>query len=150
MAYYNSLSSLGENTLKQDDIVELKGITYIVTDRYLSNQADIYHNNKIFNILNIKDVHSFCSSLYGYTTTSGMWPDYRKCDFSAATRLVKALFKIIEDKKDVKVSEKSKEDKEVTVNKLLKEESKLSVLLPSKHRNIKQITIQREITLNKL
>lgn len=150
MAYYNSLSSLGENTLKQDDIIEFMGISYGVTKRYLSNLHDKYNNDKIFIILGIENVHTFCSNHYGYEATMGIWPEFKDDDFSAATRLVKALFKIIEDKKDVKVSEKSEKDKEVTINKPLKEESKLSVLLPSKHRNIKQITIQKEITFNKL
>ncbi len=148
MAHYNSLSSLGENTLKQADTVQLMGITYQVTTNYLNNPSD--RNDKIFDILNIKDKYTFCSYHYGYQVSIGSWPEYKNDDFSAVTRLVKALFKIIEDKEDVKVSEKSEEDKEVTINKPLKEESKLSVLLPSKYRNIKQITIQREITLNKL
>lgn len=143
MAYYNSLSSLGKNTLKQDDIVELMGIEYIVTKCYLSNQSDKRNNAQIFIRLGIKDAHTFCSDHYGYRVDKGIWPEFYDYDFSAATKLVKALFKIIEDKKDVKASEKSEE--EVTIK-----ESKLSVLLPSKHRNIKQITIQKEITFNKL
>lgn len=143
MAYYNSLSSLGKNILKPDDIVELMGIEYKVTKRYLSNQSDKKSNDQIFIKLGITNKYIFCSNFYGYTTINGIWPEFYDYDFSAATRLVKALFKIIEDKKDVKASEKSEE--EVTIK-----ESKLSVLLPSKHRNIKQITIQKEITFNKL
>lgn len=149
MAYYNSLSSLGENTLKQDDTVELMGIEYKVASCHLSNKSPSYWNDHIFTELGIKDIPAFCSNHYGYTTTKGAWPEFKSYDFSAATRLVKALFKMIEDKKTIKASEES-EEKEIIINKPLKEESKLSVLLPSKHRNIKQITIQKEITFNKL
>lgn len=143
MAYYNSLSSLGKNTLKQGDIVELMGIEYVVTKNYLSNQSAGRYNDQIFTELDIAEKYIFCSNFYGYKTSEGIWPEFSNYDFIAATKLVKALFKIIEDKKDVKASEKSEE--EVTIK-----ESKLSVLLPSKHRNIKQITIQKEITFNKL
>lgn len=150
MAYYNSLSSLGENTLQYDDIVELMGITYRVAANHLSNKSITAYNDQIFIKLGIENIHTFCSNHYGYTTGRGAWPEFKTYDFSAATELVKALFIIIEHKKDVKASEKSEESKEIAINKPLKEESKLSVLLPSKHRNVKQIKIQKEITLNKL
>lgn len=149
MAHYNSLSSLGENILTHGDIVDFIGIKYTVTENYLHNQNSPLLNNQIFNKLAIKDKYSFCSSCYGYSATTGIWPEYRDCDFSAATRLVKALFKIIEDKEAV-ASEESKENKEVAIDKPPKEESRLSILLPSKHRNIKWIEIQKEITFNKL
>lgn len=148
MAYYNSLNSLGENILKHGDTVDFIGIKYIVTKNYLHNQNGNL-NDQIFDKLDIKGKYTFCSSRYGYAVTTGIWPEYRDHDLPAATRLVKALFEIIEDKEAV-VSEKSEESKEVAINKPLKEESKLSVLLPSKHRNIKQIETQKEITFNKL
>lgn len=150
MAYYNSLSSLGENTLKQDDIVEFMGVPYKVIVSHLSNQSTAGWNAQIFTELGIENKELFCSNHYGYKVVRGAWPEFKDYDYSAATRLVKALFKIIEDKEAVKASEKSEESKEMAIDKPLKEESKLSVLLPSKHRNIKQIKIQKEITLNKL
>ena len=128
MAYYNSLSSLGENTLQYDDIVKLMGITYRVTTCHLRNENVIAYNDQIFAKLGIENKEAFCSNHYGYTVTRGAWPEYKDRDYSAATRLVKALFILIEHKKALA----------------------LSVLLPSKHRNIKQIEIQKEITLNKL
>lgn len=149
MAYYNSLSSLGENTLQYDDIVELMGITYRVTTCHLRNENIIAYNDQIFAKLGIENKEAFCSNHYGYTVTRGAWPEYKNHDYLAATRLVKALFILIEHKKAL-ASKESEESKEVAINKPLKEESKLSVLLPSKHRNIKQIEIQKEITLNKL
>lgn len=150
MAYYSSLESLRENTLRKDDTVKLMGITYKVTLNHLTNCDTIRCNERIFNILDIKNKELFCSAHYGYTTTRGAWPEFKDYDFSAATRLVKALFEIIERKEAVKALEESKESKEVAIDKPIKEESKLSVLLPSKHRNIKQIEIQKEITFNKL
>lgn len=150
MAYYNSLSSLGENTLQYDDIINLMGITYRVTTCHLSNQNATGWNAQIFTELGIENKEDFCSNHYGYTTVRGAWPEFKVYDFPAATRLVKALFILIERKKAVKALEESEESKEVAINKPLKEESKLSVLLPSKHRNIKQVKIQKEITLNKL
>lgn len=148
MAYYNSLNSLGENILKHGDTVDFIGIKYTVTKNYLHNQNGKL-NDQIFDKLDIKGKYTFCSSRYGYIVTTGIWPEYRDHDFPAATRLVKALFKIIEDKEAV-TSEKSEKSKEVAIDKPLKEESKLSVLLPSKHRSIKQVEAQKEITLNKL
>ena len=150
MTYYNSLSSLGENTLEKDDRVELMGTTYRVTRCHLSNESVIAYNDQIFAKLGIENKEAFCSNHYGYTVTRGAWPEFKDYDFPAATRLVKALFILIERKKAVKASEESEESKEVAIDKPLKEESKLSVLLPSKHRNIKQVKIQKEITLNKL
>lgn len=150
MAYYNSLNSLGENILENGDTIDFIGIKYTVTKNYLYNQNSTALNDQIFDKLDIKDKYTFCSSRYGYVVAIGIWPEYKSHDYSAATRLVKALFEIIEDKETVKASEKSEESKEIATSELFKEESKSSVLLPSKHRNIKQITIQREITLNKL
>lgn len=144
MAHYNSLKSLGENILKQDDLVEFMGIIYKVNMRYLFNKNNIGYNEEIFHRLHIKDIHTFCSDHYGYIASRGAWPEYRVYDFSAATRLVKALFEIIESEKAVKDSKKE------AIDTPLKEESRLSVLLPSKPRNIKQIEIQKEITFNKL
>lgn len=149
MAYYDSLSSLGKNTLQLNDVVKLMGISYRVTSSHLSNQDITGYNDQIFGKLSIKNPHTFCSDHYGYAVTTGAWPEFNTYDFPAATKLVKALFEIIEDKETV-TSEKSEKSKEVAIDKSLKEESKLSVLLPSKHRNIKQIEIQKEITLNKL
>lgn len=150
MAYYNSLRSLGENILNLDDIVEFIGKKYIVTRSHLSIQNATLLNDQIFNVLGIKNPHDFCSQHYGYTVTKGIWPEFVYYDFSAATRVVKALFKIIEDREIVKASEESEETTEVTINKPLEEESELSILLPSKHRGIKQVEIEKEITFNNL
>lgn len=141
MAYYNSLQSLGTNTLQYKDVVEIAGIRYNVERKYLSYPRG--QNDQVFIGLGILNKEKYCEEAYDYPPEGGAWPEYKYGDYDAATRVVKALFKIIEDKKDVKVLEKSEE--EVTIK-----ESKLSVLLPSKHRNIKQITIQKEITFSKL
>lgn len=150
MAHYDSLSSLGKNTLSYGDTVKLMDISYTVSTNYLANQDNTSWNDQIFHRLGIENKEIFCSNHYGYVADRGCWPEFKSRDFGAATRLVQALFIIIENKKAVKVLEKSEESKEVAIDKPLKEESKLSVLLPSKHRNIKQIEIQKEITLNKL
>lgn len=155
MAHYNSLKSLGENTLKLGDTVTLLDIKYQVRSCYMWNMQDSY-NDRIFNKLGIENPKDFCKAYYGYPPNSGTWPEFRENDFSAATRVVKALFKVIENLNVVdnlnvvEASKESEKTKEVAISKSLKEEPELSVLLPSKHRSIKQVVIQKEITFNKL
>lgn len=149
MAHYDSLKSLGENTLNRDDTVELLGTNYQVKWAFLHNISG-GDNNDIFEQLGIKNPRAFCEIYYGYLPKIGTWPEFMEDDFSAATRVVKALFERIEAVKNAKALEESEEIEEATTDEPLKEESKSSVLLPSKHRSIKQVVIQKEITLNNL
>lgn len=92
MATYRNLKELGNNTLKEEDVVILKEIEYTVYNDFLSTESD---NSKIFKILGL-DPKKFCTEHYGYEAYCGIWPQCKNEDYSALTRVVKALFEIIE------------------------------------------------------
>ncbi len=54
-------------------------------------------NYKIFNLLKI-DKLKLASEVYGYEASFGDWPSCKSDDYPALTRLVKELYKIIEEK----------------------------------------------------
>lgn len=96
MVIYHNLSELGNNTLQLGDIIILKGIEYKVGCNCLiniSHPGD--YNYKIFTELHLNK-KEFCDKYYGYSSGDGDWPVYNLEDFKAATRVVKALFEIIE------------------------------------------------------
>ena len=58
-------------------------------------------NDEIFNILNI-DKNELTEKAYNYeTNVSEFWPTSKNNDYQALTRLVKELYKIIEEKERV-------------------------------------------------
>lgn len=94
--YRNSAEIFGE-VLKEDDIVILNGLTYQVRSSYLYLTAPVA-NDKIFVDLNL-DKEEFCTKYYDYpgkNCNGGAWPEYKYNDYEAVTRVVKALFEIIE------------------------------------------------------
>lgn len=105
MATYRCLADLQGKTLKYDDIVILKNITYIVNTKFLSEE-DCY-NEKIFEVLSIPHKEKFATKAYGYESTRGAWPECRPYDYEALTRCVIELYKIIERKTSI-TSEKEK------------------------------------------
>lgn len=94
MAIYKCLADLQGKILKYDDIVILKDIRYIVNTNFLSEER--YNNEKIFDVLSIRDKEQFTTIAYGYESTRGAWPECRPYDYEALTRCVIALYKIIE------------------------------------------------------
>ena len=97
---YQNLEELGNNTLNINDIVDFhingKTLRYFVQSNHLSNMGRP-DNAKIFSILGIsKD--DFCNFYYGYPNYGGDWPVCRNEDYTALTRVVKALYLEIEKK----------------------------------------------------
>lgn len=101
MATYRNLKELGDNILKNYDIVYLKEEEYIVSVTCL-NSKDNRDNDGIFNKLGLNK-YEFCSKYYGYEVKVGSWPVFNVDDYKAATRVVKALFEIIEEQSNTQV-----------------------------------------------
>lgn len=101
---YNNLNELRDNTLQDDDFVffNVDGIKlkYIVRNTHLAF-CGYEMNDKIFKILKL-DKKVFCDTHYGYYNYGGDWPTCKIADFSALTRVVKALYQEI-DKREKKV-----------------------------------------------
>lgn len=144
MAYYNSLQSLGNNILQDNDIVEIAGIRYKVLSYNLSCRQDGFINNEVFKRLGIPDKEKYCEIAYGYPPRKGDWPEYKFEDYGAATRVVANLFKTWELQKGA-IGQSS-----LIVNNTKEYQKSNTKLLPAKCNSIKQITIQKEITFNKL
>lgn len=94
MATYKCLADLQGKTLEYDDVVYLKDIEYQVQSRFLSER--IGDNDKIFRILSIPFKEEFATKAYGYACSGGNWPECKRSDYEALTRLVIELYKIIE------------------------------------------------------
>lgn len=99
MATYRNLKELGDAILQYDDKVILADLEYIVYPEYLSCPHSA--NEAIFTRLNLNK-HTFCDKHYGYRSEEGGWPECNPGDYEALTRVVKALFKIIEKESSVK------------------------------------------------
>lgn len=107
----NNLKELEERkTLEMNDTVYFtvgeETIEYVVRGVYLLNSSSDNFNNRIFEILE-RDKEKIAEKAYGYPptnlsgNTSNLWPQTKDDDYSALTRLVKELYKIIEEKKEV-------------------------------------------------
>lgn len=94
MAVYRCLADLQGKTLELNDIVYLKNIRYCVYPKFLMEPSA--NNEKIFNVLSIPSKEVFASNAYGYESAFGSWPECRRDDYKALTRLVIELYKIIE------------------------------------------------------
>ena len=90
--------------LKRGDIVTFKVkdmvLEYEVSRSFLNMSAGAI-NRKIFEVLGL-NATEFCKKYYGYKPYDGDWPESKPDDFEALTRVVKALFKIINPKKSIK------------------------------------------------
>ena len=95
MVTYEKYNELKGNTLKYGDNVILKGIPYRVEYSYLFNDID---NSQIFRKLKLEK-REFCEKHYGYSAPNGNWPSAGHDDYKALTRVVLALFLLIEPKK---------------------------------------------------
>ena len=99
---YQTLEELGNNTLRLGDIIYFyidgKQLKYSVQSDHLCNVFRC-NNAEIFSILGIINRSDFCNSHYGYYDYGGDWPSCKLGDFAALTRVVKALYREIENKK---------------------------------------------------
>jgi hypothetical protein len=85
---------------ENDEVVFLVGdetelVRYEVRSRFLYNLSSM--NSRIFDFLNL-DKGKFCSEAYGYESGGGGWPESKDEDYAALTRVVEALYRIIEKK----------------------------------------------------
>lgn len=98
MATYRSYEELEGKTLQFGDIVKFrlgnKTVPYNVHDGFLNTPEP--PNSKIFDELDLLRF-DFASAYYGYKTINGSWPECKKGDYKALTRLVLALFKKCEE-----------------------------------------------------
>jgi hypothetical protein len=99
---------LHEKPLQYDDIVSFKynNISYIqkVRKDYLSNIRT--NNDTIFVVLKLNKMQ-VATKAYGYESVDGFWPECRKGDYAALTRLVIFLFEEIEKRENPKAFTKS-------------------------------------------
>lgn len=99
MATYKCLADLQGKTLKFEDTVVFGNIEYIVQSNYLKEiHGD---NSKIFRTLSISK-YDFTTNAYGYGCFGGDWPECNLNDYSALTRCVIELYKIIGGKLEEK------------------------------------------------
>lgn len=95
MAEYRKYSDLVGATLKYDDTVSLGDREYRVQHCFLFNCSG--PNYQIFQDLHIDNATEFCSKAYGYHAKECCsWPECLYDDYSALTRCVLAIYKIIE------------------------------------------------------
>jgi hypothetical protein len=102
---YKSAKELERKTLKHVDGILFNN--YILTVQMDHISVCDYDNDTIFKELNL-DKYKFCSEHYGYKTESGLWPSFTPRDYAAATRVIIALFNIIEHNVEPKVKIKYK------------------------------------------
>lgn len=107
MATYTTFESLEKKTLKENDKIIFKindetlYCSIIVVDNkpYLNSSWD--NNDTIFKVLGIEDGHEFTTTYFGYESESDkddVEPLAKEGDFKAVTRVVLALFAVIEGK----------------------------------------------------
>lgn len=112
MATYRNLKDLGSDILREYDIVYFGELKYNVRSSYLYSSKS--SNEKIFKRLDI-DKYYFCHDHYGYEPGTGDWPQSKEGDYKALTRVVKALFEIIEEKDSKKCKKPEVEESEFKV-----------------------------------
>ncbi len=92
--------------LEEKDIIEFtvekQIIKYHICNKCLFDHINnnVNDNNKIFRLLKI-DKYDIATKAYRYKSLAGVWPSSRENDYPALTRLVKELYKIIEERKPV-------------------------------------------------
>ncbi len=101
MVEYRKYSDLVGAILEYDDTVFFGNRKYKVRQNFLANVSG--PNYQIFEDLHIDKSIEFCSKAYGYSINgNGSWPVCLPNDYSALTRCVLAIYKIIEGIKEKK------------------------------------------------
>ena len=116
-----------------DRVVFLENHTYEVCDSYLHHVEGI--NDAIFSDLGLNKM-DFCKEHYGYSVSTGCWPDYKYSDYEAAKRVIDALFDLIIEKGHAKPTTKKDtkreqiiESKEVQITVKKKKSFKPKIIL---------------------
>ena len=94
----NNYKRLKRHPLKFDDTICWNIDNQLFRGRVDSGYIEIrgFGNDKIFRELNIAK-YSFCSKLYGYETRDGDWPWADPDDYEGLSKVVIALFDIINE-----------------------------------------------------
>ena len=156
---YRTLEELGNNILSLNDTVYFyingKQLKYYVKPDHLANALK-YNNEEIFSILDIKK-EDFCKSYYGYNPYGGDWPTCRYDDFTALTRVVKALYLKIIDKKTKGTSIFYLESKNLIQglknnlsNRLSNPSSTASLVLEKKEETSSNILVKRKLKVKRI
>ena len=100
MAIFKNLRNLEFDNLQEGDIIMFLGIKYRVLNNSLVSFFDDC-NDKIFIVLGITDKYSFCGIHYGYPPVGdyavpNQFPNSKKNDLGALTRVAKAIMKLCE------------------------------------------------------
>ena len=98
----NVVTKVGDNLLEEEEdivfpLIDGKFVNYRVRHAHLGN-TDTGNNSFILYYLGIKDYHAFCSKIYGYESNPGDFPSYKKGDMVAATKIVKEIMRLCEQK----------------------------------------------------
>lgn len=103
MALITNIKDLEGYTLKLYDHVEFRiddeVLCYEVNNNHLNESR--MPNNTIFEKLGISSFDKrvdYASSIYGYRSIGGAWPESKEGDYVGLTRLVKALYELIRKK----------------------------------------------------
>ena len=103
MALITNIKDLERYTLYQYDHVEFnidgKTMVYEVMSDHLMGIG--ISNNKIFEELGFSSIgqkQAYVSSIYGYQAVGGSWPTCKDGDYVGLTKLVKALYELVDKK----------------------------------------------------
>ena len=103
MALITNIKDLEKYTLRLWDRVDFsidgEVLHYEVNNNYLNGSR--ISNNAIFDKLGISPFDKridYASSIYGYRSGGGAWPESKEGDYVGLTRLVKALYELIRKK----------------------------------------------------
>lgn len=103
MALITNIKELEKYTLRLYDHVEFRidgeVLGYEVNNDHLMGIG--IPNNKIFEELGFSSIDQRCeyaSSIYGYRTSGGSWPASKEGDYVGLTKLVKALYELVDKK----------------------------------------------------
>lgn len=104
MALITNIKDLEKYTLglwdRVDFSIDGEVLHYEVNNNHLNGSR--ISNNAIFDKLGISPFDKridYASSIYGYRSGGGAWPESKEGDYVGLTRLVKALYELIENKK---------------------------------------------------
>lgn len=100
--HWAQVTVANDKLLKLDEhivfpLIDGKFVNYAVRHAHLGN-TDTGNNSFILYYLGIKDYHAFCSKIYGYKSNPGDFPSYQNSDMVAATKIVKEIMRLCEQK----------------------------------------------------